>query len=250
MLFAPNESELLIWNITQSIKQGKTVLDKIIPYTWKMENEGACYNPLFVLNKNIVLAKVGVIPIGNDDATLPIYQKRTVNTNKCLKKNSIYKQSIKNNESRIMPENFFYSNDAFKPDKTKIVQVMLHLPQLNIIDVQTGNIVGCRLEDNVDFSVFEGKKEIKNYYARLHVDDDYIYVLYRGIVLGGKDQIPKSNTIYVFDWEGELVQKIALDHAVNEMWVDMIRNKLYITEPITDDVFYCDLDTILKDIKD
>lgn len=240
MLFAPNEEELLIWNITQSIKQSKTVMDKIIPYTWKTENEGACYNPLFVLNKNILLAKVGVIPIGDDDATLPIYQKRTVNTNKCLENYFIYKQSIKNSESRIMPENFFYSNDAIKPDGTKIVQAMLHLPQLNIIDVQTGSIVGYRLDDNVDFSVFKGRKEIKNYYGRLHVDDDYIYVLYRGRALGEKNKTQENNIVYVFDWKGKLVQKIALNHTVNELWVDMTRNRLYITEPITDNVFYCD----------
>lgn len=242
LLFAPNEEKLLIWNITQSIKQGKTAMDKIIPYTWKEENKGACYNHLFLQDKNTLLAKVSVLPIGNNDATLPIYQRRTINTNECLESYLVYKHSIKNSESYIMPETFFYSHDGMKPDGTKLVQAMLHLPQLNIIDMQTGKVVGYRLDDNVDFTVFEGRKEIKNYYSRLQTDDNYIYVLYRGIALDKINTVSGSNLIYVFDWNGRLVRKIAVDHVVNEMWIDTVRNRLYISEPVTDDIFYCELD--------
>ena len=39
LLFAPHEERLVIWNITQSIIQGTTIIDKIIPYAWRDENE-------------------------------------------------------------------------------------------------------------------------------------------------------------------------------------------------------------------
>ncbi|MFS3008031.1 BF3164 family lipoprotein [Bacteroides thetaiotaomicron] len=250
LLFAPNEEKLLIWNITQSIRQGKTVLDKIIPYAWRIENKGACYNEMFLLDKNTLIAKVDAFPINDEEATLPFCQKRTVDTNKCLQSYSIYKQAIKNDKASIISEAFFSSNDAFKPDGTKIVQAMIHLPQLNIIDVQTGKVVGYRLKDNVDFTIFEGKKEIKDYYVRLQVDDNYIYVMYWGKVPWERNEIPFINTVYVFDWNGKMLRKMVTDHAINGMWIDTVRNRLYTTEPTTDDVFYCDLDTILKDIKD
>lgn len=245
LLFAPNEERLLIWNISQSLKQGKTIMDRTIPYTWRTENQGACYHEMFLQDKDILFTKVSAFPIGNDDATLPVWQKRTVNTNKCLSTYSIYKQTIRNDKSSIIPEAFYYSNDAFKPDGTKIVQVMTHFPQLNIIDVQTGRVVGYRMDDNVDFTIFEGQGDIKGYFGEVKVDDNYIYASYWGEISWGN-----ISTIYVFNWEGEVVCKINTDHAVNRLWIDSIRNRLYAIDPTTDDVFYCDLDTILKDIKD
>lgn len=245
LLFAPNEERLLIWNISQSLKQGKTIMDRTIPYTWRTENQGACYHEMFLQDKDILFTKVSAFPIGDDDATLPIWQKRTINTNKCLSTYNIYKQTIKNNKSSIIPEAFYYSNDAFKPDGTKIVQVMTHFPQLNIIDVQTGKVVGYRMDENVDFTIFEGKGDIKGYFSEVKVDDNYIYASYWGKISWGN-----INTIYVFNWRGEVVCKINTDHAVNRLWVDSIRNRLYAIDPTNDDVFYCDLDTILKDIKD
>lgn len=242
LLFASNEEKLLIWNITQSIKQGKTVMDKIIPYAWRIENKGAYYNEMFLLDKNALIAKVDASPINDEEAALPFYQKRTVDTNKCLKTYSIYKQAIKNDKASIIPEAFFSSNDAFKPDGTKIVQAMIHLPQLNIIDVQTGKTVGYRLKENVDFTIFEGKQEIKDYFVRLQVDNNYIYVMYWGKLPWKHNEIPFINTIYVFDWNGKMIRKMVTDHAMNGMWIDAVKNRLYITEPLTDDVFYCELD--------
>lgn len=239
ILFAVNEEQLLIWNITQSIKQSKTVIDRVIPYAWRTENGGACYNEIFLQDENTILAKVASFPMGDDDATLPIFQKRAIDTNKCLKSYSVYKQSIKNGKASIMPESFFYSDDYLKPDGTKIVQAISRLPQLNIIDVQTGKVVGYRLDDNVDFSIFKREKELKNYYGRLQVDDNYIYVLYNG-----KVQWEDINTIYVFDWNGQLIRKIVTDHAIGTMWLDSVRNRLYTTTPRTDEVFYCDLNEI------
>lgn len=82
-----------------------------------------------------------------NEATLPVYQKRTFDTNKLLESYSSYKKSIKNSEASILPESFFYSNDAFKPDGTKVVQAMVNLPQLNILDVETGQTVGYRMKE-------------------------------------------------------------------------------------------------------
>lgn len=128
LLFAPNEEKLVIWNITQSIKQGITVIDKIIPYAWRDANGGACYNEMYLQDDSILFARVDPFPLSDEESTLLFYQKRTLDTNKALKNYSIYKQTIKNEEASIVSEAFFTSADAFKPDGTKAVQVMGHLP--------------------------------------------------------------------------------------------------------------------------
>ena len=244
LLFAPHEGKLFIWNITQSITQGRTIIDKVIPYTWRNENGGACYNEMYLQNNNILLARVDPFPINDADATLLFYQKRTLDTNKALKNYAIYKQTIKNREAPIIPEDFFASADAFKPDGTKIVQVMGHLPQLNILDFETGQVVGYRMEGGDDFSVFQGKKNIKNYYVEVQADDNYIYALDWGRDRWGMYEIPCVNTIHVFDWYGRLVQKLETDYDIDKMFLDTVRNRLYVTRPKSDDVYYLDLDEV------
>lgn len=177
LLFAPHEERLVIWNITQSIIQGTTIIDKIIPYAWRDENGGACYNEMYLRNDNILLARVDPFPLNDEESTLLFYQKRTLDTNKALKNYSIYKQAIKNEEAPVIPEAFFASADVFKPDGTKVVQVIGHLPQLNVLDFETGQVVGYRMEGGDDFSVFQGKRNVKNYYVEVQADDNYIYAL-------------------------------------------------------------------------
>lgn len=117
---------------------------------------------MFLLNENTLIAELQSFPLSDEEATLPIYQKRTFDTNKLLESYSSYKKSIKNSEASILPESFFYSNDAFKPDRTKVVQAMVNLPQLNILDVETGQTVGYRMKGGPDFTIFEGTGEIKS----------------------------------------------------------------------------------------
>ena len=44
---------------------------------------------------------------------------------------------------------------------------------------------------------------------------------------------------------GNLVQKIETDYSIGQMWIDPIRNRLYVTNPQIDDVLYLDLDDFL-----
>lgn len=246
LLFAPYEEKLVIWNITQSIKQGTTVIDKIIPYAWRDANGGACYNEMYLQGDSILLARVDPFPLSDEESTLLFYQKRTVDTNKALRNYSIYKQTVKNEEAPIISEAFFASADAFKPDGTKAVQVMGHLPQLNILDFETGQVLGYRMEGGDDFSVSQGKKNIKNYYVEVQADDNYIYALYWGKDRWGMYEIPYVNTIHVFNWYGRLVQKLETDYDIDKMFLDTVRNRLYVTRPKSDDVYYLDLDEVFN----
>jgi len=152
------KKKMFIWNITQSVKQGTTVIDTIISYASEKDNKSTPYGSFFFQKDNTLLAKVQSVPLGNGDATLPFYQQRTIDTNKLLKNYSIYKQSVKDRDSPTTAQTFSSSNDACKLDGTKVVQAMLYLPQLNILDVETGQVVGFRMKGPLIFLSLKMRK--------------------------------------------------------------------------------------------
>lgn len=245
LLFAPNEQKLLVWNITHSIEENNTVIDKVVPYRWRQENGGENYNEIYLLNDSTLLAKVDPFVKKNGKHTLPHYQKRTFYTDQLLQSYSIFKLPIHNEDSSVMPEFFFNSNDALKPDGTKVVQAMVHLPQLNILDLETGKVTGYRLEDGEDFSVFQKNEDLKNHYIRVQADDQYIYAVYFGKKAWAYHEIPYVDMIHVFSWDGKLIQRIKTDLDIDKIALDRVRNRLYVARPKSDDVYYLDLNGIL-----
>ena len=219
-------------------------MDKNISYTWREKNGGAPYHLMFLKDGNTLITELQSFPLSDEEAALPAYQKRTLETNKLLKNYSSYKKSIKNGEASIFPESFFYSNDAFKPDGTKVVQAMVNLAQLNILDFETGHASGYRLEGEPGVSVFESDRKTNKYFTRVQADDNYIYTLYWGKEDWERFEIPYMNTIHVYDWHGNLVQKVETDRGLDQMWIDPNRNRLYVTSPKVDDVFYLDLNEV------
>lgn len=247
LLLGAYEEKLLIWNITQSIKQGATIIDNIFPYTAEKENKGAFYSYLFYQGNNAILAKVQSVSLKGGNAILPFYQHRTIDTNELSKNLTIYKKLVKNDTPSNTIQSFSASNDARKPDGTKVVQAMLYLPQLNILNVKTEQVFGSRMKDGLDFSVFEDGADVeKIYYIGVQTDDNYIYALYWGKEIWELRETPYVNTIHVFDWDGNFVQKIETDRGLKDMWIDTVRNRLYLTCPMVDDVFYLELNGLLS----
>lgn len=245
-MFAPNENKLLVWNIKKSVQQSKTVIDTIISYICREETNNARFKYIFRINKDTLLISVQSIFLSVKEASLPFYQKRTVQSNEVLRDFSLYKQSIKNDESEIIPEAFFYSNEAFKPDGSKIAQVMLNIAQLNILDLTTGEVVGYRIKGSPDYTIFEKKhKTLNDFYLRVQADDNYIYASYWGKSPWDIKEIPFINTIHVFDWQGEFIQIIKTDQTIGQIALDRVRNRLYTMDLSTDQVYYLDLDGLI-----
>lgn len=246
LLFAPNENKLIVWNINKSILQSKTVIDTIISYKCSEETNEADFKYIFRLNKDTLLISVQSTILNEREATLPYYQKRTIYSNELLNDYSIYKQSIKNDESDIIPKSFFYSNEAFHPNGSKVVQAMLNLPQLNILDTKTGEVTGYRMKGSPHLSVFETKNKIFiDYYLRVQADEKYIYASYWGKKPWDIKEIPFINTIHVYNWQGNLIHKITTDRTIGEMALDRARNRLYTMDIGTDDVYYLDLEGLI-----
>ena len=242
LIFAANENKIFIWNISQSIKCGFTVIDTIIPYNSKNEYGVVAYNYMFYKNGDSLFTHTPTFALNEEEASLSYYQKRTLYSDTLLQKYNIYKKSVRNGKATMIPEFFFASNDAIKPDGSKIAQAMGYLSQINILDTNTGDIIGYRMKNTPDFSFFETRMTLrKTYYTRIQASNKYIYAPYWGKEPLGLREIPLINNIHVFNWNGKLLYKFIVDFSVGEIWLDEIRNRLYITNNILDDVFYLDL---------
>ncbi len=242
LLYASNEGELFFWNISRSIKKGETVYDTIVPY-----NNDRIFFPFYQSKDRLFVFKPSDM-LNTEEATTPFYEKRTIYSNELLQDYRIYKQSSVRNSNTPSLDFFFYTWDAMKPDGSKIVQVMRHLPQINIIDTNTGEVVGYRMKSGLDFSLLEtDMKRMKVFYNSVHADDKYIYATYWGkepwsTRLGV--ELPLFNTIHVFDWNGKPMYKLVTDRSFYRVWSDPVRKRLYTINMNTDEVYYLDLDEL------
>lgn len=242
LLYASNEGKLFLWNISQSVKKGTTVYDTIVPYN----NNRIFFS--FYQPGDILLAYKPAEYLNNNEVSTPYYEKRTIYTNELIQDYPIYKiKSVQNTNGNISTpiDFFFYTWDAMKPDGSKIIQVMRHLPQINILDTHTGDVVGYRIKDGPDFSLLETNMESMNiYYNCVHADDNFIYATYWGKEpwddhLGV--ELPFFNTIHVFDWDGKLLYELITDQPFFRVWSDPIRNRLYTINMNNDEVYYINL---------
>lgn len=240
LLYASNEGKLFFWNISRSIKSGTTVYDTIVPY-----NNERIFFP-FYQSEDVLFAYKPAEELNNNKATTPFYEKRTIYTNELIQECPIYKmKSVQNSNAKGSLAFFFYTWDAMKPDGSKIVQVMRHLPQINILDTRTGNKIGYRMKDGPDFSLMETEMESMNiYYNSVHADDNYIYATYWGKAPWADRagvELPVFNTIHVFDWNGKLLSQLVTDQSFFRVWSDPVRKRLYTINMNTDEVYYIEL---------
>lgn len=249
LLYASNEGKLFFWNISQSVEKGITVYDTIVSYD-NSRMHFQFYQPgdtLFVFKASDELGLTAV--------TTPFYEKRTIYTNELIRDYPIYKiDTVENHHVAEPLSSFFYSWDVMKPDGSKFVQVMACLPQINMIDTRTGDVVGYRMKNGPDFSLLKTDvKSTNRYYNNVQADDHYIYATYWGKELwNGRVgvKLPLFNTIHVFDWNGKLLYKLITDQSYFCVWLDSVRNRLYTLNMDTEEVYYLDLAVISTSVYD
>ena len=247
VLFDANKEQLSIWNITRSLSDASTVIEKQIRFPWRRENRGACFNELFIKDSCTIYAKVSAIPLGEHDASLPYYQIRDLRDGKKTSEIHLFKKSIVNKQTKHKPETFFYSHDAMKPDGSKIAQIMLFVPQLNIIDTESGNAIAYHLNDGMRLVDLQNCDEFKPYFTCICADDNYIYAAFYGKNEWGINDIPCINNIYIFDWNGKLRKKIITKHSIDKIAVDNVTKVLYTSSPADEKLYYIDTSKLTED---
>lgn len=237
VLFEANKERISVWNITKSLTNKSTVIEKQIKMPWMQENNGACFNEIFVKDSCTVYAKVSAISTENQDATLPYYQIRDLRNGEKKSEIHVFKKDILDKKTKYQPE-VFYSHDVIKPDGSKIAQAMLHVPQINIIDTKSGTAVAYQLNYHMTLSDLETYEDLKTYFIRICADNEYIYTVFYGKEPWGLYDIPCVNQIYIFDWNGNLIKKILTKHCIDNIAVDHVNKILYTTSPMDEKLYY------------
>ncbi|WP_455671712.1 BF3164 family lipoprotein [Phocaeicola sp.] len=231
-------------NLNASIRDLSTVISKkITNMAWAKKWS----NPLgisLILDNDYILARSQTEQLYRkiEDGYLPIaYHLYKGNIEVCEKDYVIYKKALipQGAHDYYWVTTCLGSYDAIHPDHKKIAMGMTYVGQLNILDVETGDLKGYRLKESSDFKYLTNhpQESCTVYYPRISVDEKYIYALYNGrkiqelIDTGHQDE---SAIIHVYDWEGNPVVCLHTDKRFANMSLDPVQKYLYAIDPNQD----------------
>jgi hypothetical protein len=196
-----------------------TVSDSI-DFSWLKPDRKEPSSRFFILNDSLFLAFNMEEPASNQDnenVALPqVWSLYNYKTKEKIRQYDVFNDFI-------YFDSYFglASEDQLKPDNTKLVIPMMYLPQINIVDIQTGEIKGYVFKGNLpDYASIKHHYEEQRYFFRTCVDNDFIYAA----------KYEENNVfIDVFDWNGNYLKQLVLDkHMVEFITLDPVHKYLYI----------------------
>jgi hypothetical protein len=229
LLSASQNLKLVIWNISKSVENNKTVWDFIV---YDRRRDGIEHNYFVRLNDREYLAGVQT-DCTNDDCTqsnVPYLEKRTIDSDTLIREYRAFKQCIKHEYS----DRLLMTHKCVKPDGSKLIQFMCYMWQVNMTDLETGKITGFRPQEKYpDFSYLSAFSEPRGNlpgFVRATSTGKYIFAVFREWTHSA-DAVHYENadyTVYVFDWDCNLIRKIKLENEFyNSISVDEVNNFLY-----------------------
>ena len=203
--YSPFGKKSFLWNITESIKQGKTVYDRICPINYAENDLLSLPIKSFQLSDSTL-----IFQNPRQDACkewlvdAPTFDIFNINTGELEKKIAPFQ--LASNQHFPEDKALLGSRCHIAPSRKKMVFSMFFFPVFGIIDLESGSVSCYRLKS-------APKQRRDNYYAYFLdpvTDDDYVYIMYAGCPV---DVLRKSfvASVYVFDWNGETKAKFILD---------------------------------------
>ena len=213
-----HRDRIFVWNITKSLKTEKTIYDTIRPFN-RLSRYASPYNWCFRLNDSQYFTCTSSIPFEDiNQVVTPKYAITSSSDNKLIRNYQIYTDSIitvPSNRKWILP-NFVSMECCLKPDKSKVAMGMSYYPQVNILDLESGRLKCYRLKSAPSISILNRIW----YYASVCCDNQYIYGLYNVQDLLQPRNENSVSVIHVFDWDGHIIRKLALDQLFDQICLD------------------------------
>lgn len=238
LLTAINEEKAVVFNITKSVRERKTVYDTIFSLKWRNKSTRSFVSLFWNARNNILAFKQPEqMNLKEHRYSLPQWYVIDPEKDEIVREYDLFKSFIYNPVAKEMNEQFFSSFNLLNEERTKIVMFMSMLPQINILDLQTGKLRGIRLSGYPDFQDLATEdKTFREYYGFSAIDPDYIYALWLDKDCT-KIEPNKSCFVYVFDWGGELKYKLYIPETINQIQVDAGSRLLYGVDLQMDKVF-------------
>ena len=228
------KDKMSLLNLSESIKEGTTIIDSIVDKKGKEEFFNISHT--FMLDNNMMLVKNqsgGRISFGTDDSDTYDYLPeayRIYKGQEKLKEFKLYNKSLINPNYKSQSFSILSTCDRIKPDKSKVAMSMEKLPQINILDINTGVLSGFRKSNSIDYKDLTTltQEEQKIYYTTgIEVDNHYIFAMYANKFIED-DSYYFTKEIHVFDWESKAVKRLIFEQEFYIMTLDSKNKKLYL----------------------
>ena len=228
-IFSIPDSKVFIWNVSQSLKTGDTRFNKISQIA---DGSTAIYNVFMLDAERLIAFNSKHNPYIDELEEPPYFEVYDCNTGNLLKRYEIFKMIEGYGENPLYnAKDYLSCHPCIKPDRTKIAYVMSYHPQLNILDIEGGNVKGYSIKGAKSFN-----PNVRYlHFSSVKVDDDYIYALYYGGEFNGVDPDKTPDILYVFDWNGEIKAKFKLPRHFTSLWMD--DTELYLTFGPENDIY-------------
>ncbi len=208
MKFVVNDAvscAMKIVDLEKTLKEGKCVVDRIIPTGSRV------LNSFYIDSTNIVYEQE---IRGNFRIKVMDYQADTLK-----KKLDLYEPV----EDAFQE---YYSDIKISPDRKKLVFGMLRMNQINFLSLETFERKSVSMYRN---AVRQNKLENEAwlYYGRPTADDQYVYLVYWDQSTEDSNEVPNPMEIHVFDWDGNPVKKLKVQEYIDRVFIDSAPGYLY-----------------------
>jgi len=229
MFVVLNKNNCRWLNVTASLEQGKTVWEPVPDFPSKLRNY---YARLWLIDDNTFIEEVSSKVVNNEESDYipPFLNLRKNDDEAVVQTCKPYMEKLVNShpEGSYLSFQFYGSFHTLKPDHSKMALVMLFLPQVNIIDLDTWKTTGFRLDMGINFKTLtKDPAPLRFHYLFGASDDSFLYLPYSGWRISERSIMSDTHELHVYNWEGALVKRYYLDHPFFEMAIDPVTGKLY-----------------------
>ncbi len=199
-------------NISESLKTGTEVIDSVITKQTTKDT----YSHLYYLPDGKFAAHTVVSFESGVENEPPDYYIGDAVTNQLTDTLKLYKDMIYVEPNQDM---YLQTNDAIKPDLSKIVIAMQFIPHIAIVDLETKEVRGVDINNGIKFE----PNNLSSCFCSVDVNDEYIYALLTESKVGlNADQSGvMPPVLYIFDWDGNLLNRYKFKNLdINEIAID------------------------------
>lgn len=221
-----------VFNVTKSILTKKTEIDSVFNLKWR-EDYFKPFMFVFSLTETTVLAKESSNKriLKENIYTPPRYLTFNLEERRHKREYELYSE-FNNKSIEDLNEAIHFSFDKLSPNRNKLAMAMVHLAQINILDLETGKLKGIRMSGTESFASLEEvnkPRDLKMYYKNIDVDEHNIYALFieNNAEAIADYESSRSDVVQVFDWEGNYIRKLKLDQNIEHISVDSKNRLLY-----------------------
>ena len=213
-----------LFNLTESIRQQKTILDSCI------DLPKDCIGNHFILGDTLI--SIANSPVGH---TLSTYD---------LKKDIPLQQPIV--MFRFPFNNCTYAlnmGNRLHPDHEKFASIMIYFNQINIFSPQFTDVTTLSIyEPTVPIKEisFTPERERIWYFSDLRVSNSHIYALYINNPSPYLHKFNKRVEIQQFDWKGTPIRKFIISNSLISFTLDMNQKCIY-GNTINDEIYKYDI---------